>query len=68
MAILTAFDMLGYLASVIYSVFMAEFILPNLGSILVAVTNISFLSAFLYRRMRQNDLKNSYAARQTLPE
>lgn len=68
MAILTAFDMLGYLASVIYSVFMAEFILPNLGSILVAVTNISFLSAFLYRRMRQNDLKNSYTARQTLPE
>ncbi len=53
LAFLMAVNMMMYLASVIYSVFTAEFILPNFGSILSAVFNISFLTLFTLVQIRR---------------
>lgn len=55
LAFLMAVNMLMYLASVIYSVFMAEFILPNFGSIFAAVFNIGFLTLFTWVQLRKQE-------------
>lgn len=52
-ALLTASDMLIYFLSVIYSMLMTDFTLPNLGSIIAAVLNICFMSIFVLRHHQQ---------------
>lgn len=45
-AVLMAIDILIYLVSVLYSVLLADFSLPNLGSLIAATINITFFSIF----------------------
>ena len=45
-AILMVIDILIYLVSVFYSVFLTDFSLPNVGSIIAATINITFFSLF----------------------
>lgn len=53
-AVLTAIDMMIYFTSVLYSMLLTDFTLPNLGSIIAAVINICFMSVFvLMQKHRQ---------------
>lgn len=52
-------DILFYLASVLYSVFSSEFILPNFGTLLAGVTNICLISFFFYWSLKKDALAKS---------
>lgn len=52
-AVLTAIDMMIYFTSVLYSMLLTDFTLPNLGSIIAAVINITFMSIFVW--IQKND-------------
>ncbi|MEQ2876439.1 hypothetical protein [Enterococcus asini] len=56
MAFLLGMDMMLYLLSVLFSVFSTEFILPNFGTLLAAVANVSIISLFFYWALKKDAL------------
>lgn len=54
MAFLLGLDMALYLLSVLVSVFSSEFILPNFGTLLAAVANVSILTLFFYWSLKKD--------------
>lgn len=54
MAFLLGMDMALYLLSILFSVFSSEFILPNFGTLLAAVANVTILTFFFYWSLKKD--------------